>query len=44
MASKSLDNRIDSHRAELARLLRQRIAAKLRHNYPDLVSLWVFEL
>jgi hypothetical protein len=38
-----LDARIDKHRAVLARLLRQRISANLRRNYPDLVSLWVFE-
>ena len=43
MASKTLDEQINAHRAALARLLRQRIASNLRHNYPDLVSLWVFD-
>lgn len=43
MTDAALDTRIDKHRTALARLLRQRIAVKLRRNYPDLVSLWVFE-
>lgn len=43
MPSKTLDERIDAHRALLARLLRQRIAVNLRGNYPTLRALWVYD-
>lgn len=43
MTDAALDVQIGKHRTALARLLRKRIAVKLRRNYPDLVSLWVFE-
>lgn len=43
MPSKTLDERINAHRASLARLLRQRIADTIRAAYPGATVVWIGE-